>query len=94
LSTLGFILWLLLQAYFLVMFARVIIELLANNNPSLRNNPFIQGVARFAFVLTEPPLKLMRKVIPNIRFGSVGIDLSWAILLLLISIASSAVTNL
>jgi hypothetical protein len=36
----------------------------------------------------------MRKVIPNIRFGSVGIDLSWAILLLIISIASSAVLNL
>jgi hypothetical protein len=33
----------------------------------------------------------MRKVIPNVKLGSVGIDLSWTILMLLISIASSFV---
>jgi YggT family protein len=76
------------------MFSRVIIELLTFNNQTLRANPIIQGISKFAFVITEPPLKLMRKVIPNIRLGSVGIDLSWAILMLLISIASSAVLTL
>jgi YggT family protein len=94
LGTFGFILWLILQAYFFVMFARVIIELVTFNNQGLRFNPLIQAVTKFTFALTEPPLKLMRKVIPNIRFVSVGIDLSWAILMLTISIASSAVLNL
>lgn len=76
------------------MFARVIIELISYNNAALRANPFVSAINRFAFTITEPPLKLMRKVIPNIRLGSVGIDLSWAILMLSISIASSAVLNL
>lgn len=69
-------------------------DLITYNNAALRANPIIQAINKFAFILTEPPLKLMRKVIPNIRLGSVGIDLSWAILMLMISIASSAVSNL
>lgn len=76
------------------MFARVIIELITFNNAALRANPFIQAVNKFTFMVTEPVLKVMRKVIPNIRLGSVGIDLSWAILMLIISIASSAVQYL
>ena len=76
------------------MFARVIIELITFNNAALRANPFIQAVNKFTFMVTEPGLKVMRKVIPNIRLGSVGIDLSWAILMLIISIASSAVQYL
>ena len=76
------------------MFARVIIELITFNNAALRANPFIQAVNKFSFMVTEPVLKVMRKVIPNIRLGSVGIDLSWAILMLIISIASSAVQYL
>lgn len=76
------------------MFARVIIELVTFNNAALRANPFIQAVNKFTFMVTEPVLKVMRKVIPNIRLGSVGIDLSWAILMLIISIASSAVQYL
>jgi YggT family protein len=94
LSTLGFILWLILQGYFLIMFARVIVDLITFNSAALRANPFIQAINKLAFMLTEPPLKLMRKVIPNIRLGSIGIDLSWAILMLSISIASSAVLKL
>ena len=87
-------LWLLLQAYFLIMFARLIIELVTFNNPVLRAKPAIHLAIRVTWSVTEPPLKLMRKVIPNIRFGGVGVDLSWAILMLLISIASSAVQRL
>ena len=76
------------------MFARVIVELITFNNTALRANPFVQAVNKFTFMVTEPVLKVMRKVIPNIRLGSVGIDLSWAILMLIISIASSAVQYL
>jgi YggT family protein len=94
LSVLGFILWLLLQGYFLVMFARLIIELITFNNPVMRAKPIVHSVIRVVWPLTEPPLKLMRKVIPNITFGGIGIDLSWAILMFLISIASSAVQRL
>jgi YggT family protein len=76
------------------MFARLIIELITFNNPVMRAKPFVHAAIRFVWPVTEPPLKLMRKVIPNITFGGIGIDLSWAILMFVISIASSAVQRL
>jgi YggT family protein len=94
LTTIGFILWLVLQGYFYVMFARLIVELVTFNNPVLRAKPLIHWVIRVTWALTEPLLKFMRRVFPNIRLGSVSIDLSWAILMLLVSIASSAVQRL
>ena len=93
-NTLGFILWLILQGYFLIMFARAIIEFITFNKGTLRANSVIQIVSKFTFMVTEPLLKVVRKVIPIFRLGSMGIDLSWAILMLIISIASSAVQYL
>ncbi len=93
-TILGFILWLLLQGYFYVMFARLIVELITFNNALLRAKPIVHWIIRLTWALTEPPLKLMRRVVPNIRLGSASIDLSWAILMLLVSIASSAVQRL
>jgi YggT family protein len=94
LSPFGFVLWLLLQAFFMVMWVRLIIELVTFNNQVLRAKPVIHFLIRVTWSITEPLLKAMRKVIPNIRFGSVGIDLSWAVLMLLVSIASSGVQQL
>ena len=76
------------------MFARLVVELITFNNSALRAKRLVFFVIKVTWAVTEPPLKFMRKVIPNIRFGSVGIDLSWAILMLLVSIASSGVQSL
>jgi YggT family protein len=76
------------------MWVRLIIELVTFNNPTLRAKPFVHFLIRVTWSVTEPLLKAMRRVIPNIRFGSVGIDLSWAVLMLLVSIAASGVQQL
>jgi YggT family protein len=38
------------------------------------------------YTLTDPPLKAIRKVVPNLRIGSVSLDLSFIVLLLAIQI--------
>jgi len=94
LSPLGFALWFVLQLYFYLMFARLIVDIVTFNNARLRAKPVVSWIIKITWGATEPLLKAMRKVIPNIQFGSVGIDLSWAVLMLLVSIASSAVQQL
>jgi YggT family protein len=37
--------------------------------------------------VTDPPVKLLRKLIPTVRFGGVGLDLSITILLIVSYIA-------
>lgn len=38
------------------------------------------------FTITDPPLKLLRRVIPIVRIGGVGLDLSVMVLLLVVFI--------
>ncbi|MDN5859255.1 MAG: YggT family protein [Pseudonocardia sp.] len=38
------------------------------------------------FTITDPPVKLLRRVIPTVRIGGVGLDLSIMVLLLVVFI--------
>ena len=83
-----------LQVNFALMIGRLIVDVVTFNNDRLRAQPVISWVIKITWGATEPLLKVMRRVIPNIQLGSVGIDLSWAVLMLIVSIASSAVLKL
>jgi YggT family protein len=37
-------------------------------------------IAEFIYTITDPPLKLLRRVIPTVRIGSVRFDLAFLIL--------------
>jgi len=43
-------------------------------------------VAETVYTITDPPLKLLRRVIPPIRIGSVGIDVGFLVLVLAVSL--------
>ncbi|WP_028936062.1 YggT family protein [Pseudonocardia spinosispora] len=45
------------------------------------------GSLEVAFVVTDPPIKLLRKLIPPVRLGSVDLDLSITILFFVVFIA-------
>ena len=46
-------------------------------------------VAEGIYTATDPPLKALRRVIPPLRLGNVGIDLSFLVLMLGISLLMS-----
>jgi YggT family protein len=71
-----------LQAYFLVLVARFLIDLVLSINPSWRPKGPLLVVAEIAMTLTDPPLKFLRRFIPPLRLGMFSIDLAWTILLL------------
>ncbi len=75
----------ILQAYVIVIFARVILSWF----PITPGTP-LASVARVLYALTEPVLGPIRRVLPPMRMGGMGLDLSPIIVLIGIQIIARA----
>lgn len=76
----------LIQAYALVVFARIVFEWI----PVSYDHP----VARVRAVLravTEPLLRPLRVILPPVRLGGVGLDLSPLVLMLALSLLAGVI---
>ena len=80
----GIIAW-ILQAYVIVIFARVILSWF----PITPGTP-LASAARVLYALTEPVLGPIRRVLPPMRLGGMGLDLSPIIVLIGIQVVSRA----
>jgi YggT family protein len=61
---------------------------------SWRPSGFILVLVEFIYSLTDPPLKFFRRFVPPLRIGSISLDLSFLIVIILIQIAMSIVASL
>jgi len=75
----------LLQAYVIILFARIILSWF----PITPGTP-MASVARVLYSLTEPVLAPIRRVLPPLRMGGMGLDLSPIVVLLGLQIISRA----
>jgi YggT family protein len=69
----------LVQLYVIVLFARIILSWF----PMSGDSP-LAPIYRFLFAITEPLLAPIRRVIPPIGLGGMGLDLSPLIVLLVL----------
>lgn len=79
---LGTILYWALQLFVYAMFARFIVDLVMSVNRSWRPPAILMPVIDFAFTITDPPLKVVRRFVPPLRLGVVALDLAWTIVLI------------
>jgi YggT family protein len=77
----------LLNLYVLILIARLVLEYVAIFARDWRPRGPLLVLSETVFTLTDPPLKLIRRVVPNLQIGSVSLDLSFIILLFAITIA-------
>ncbi len=82
----GQILATILFIYQLIFFARIVFDLLQMFARSWSPRGPILIVAEVIYSLTDPPLRLLRKVIPQVRLGGVALDFSFLILLIILQI--------
>jgi len=75
-----------IQAYVIVIFARVILSWF----PITPGTP-MASVARVLYSVTEPVLGPIRRVLPPMRMGGMGLDLSPIVVLIGLQIVSRAV---
>lgn len=77
--------------YFLV--ARLIFEWIPAFSPEWRPRGVLLVLAEAVYTLTDPPVRLIRKVVPAIRIGSASLDISFILLLLAIRIIQGILGN-
>ena len=76
----------LLQAYLIIMFARIILSWFPINPGS-----GLASVYGFLYALTEPVLGPIRRIIPPLGAGGMGIDLSPIVVFFAITILQSRI---
>ena len=81
-SLLQFLLWL----YLLVLIGRLIFEYVQQFSRSWRPRGVLLVFVSTIYALTDPPLKLLRRMIPPLRLGGVSLDLSFLVLFFVVSI--------
>jgi YggT family protein len=78
-----------MQVFWLLLLARIVAEMVR----SFARQWVPVGPSAVAleviFTVTDPPVKLLRRVIPVVRIGGVGLDLSIMVLLLVVFILMS-----
>jgi YggT family protein len=85
-SIFGAIMRYFLDVYFYILIVRFVLELMIGVNRSWRPRGLWLVLSEIVMTITDPPLKVVRKVVKPVRVGSAGIDFSWTVLLLVVGI--------
>jgi YggT family protein len=88
----NFVLGLLITAlwlYFILLIGRLILDYIQMFARSWRPHGPVLVLAEIIYTATDPPLRALRKVIPPLRIGSISLDLSFLVLLILIQVMIS-----
>ena len=75
---LGFALFL----FWLLLIARIVIEFIRSFSRDWRPSGAVVVILEVIMSLTDPPVKLLRRLIPQLTIGNVRLDLSIMVLLL------------
>jgi YggT family protein len=82
------------QGYLLVLLARLVLDLVLAFARGWRPKGPVLVLAEVVFTLTDPPLRLVRKVIPPLRLGAVSLDVGFAVVFIAVSMIASALFTL
>lgn len=77
------IIFYVLEAYIVILFARVILSWFPINPGTA-----LASVMRVLYALTEPVLAPIRRVLPPMRMGGMGLDLSPLIVLIVLQVVA------
>lgn len=81
----------LLFLYLVVMWVRFVLDMVQVVNQAWRPRGAVLILAEVVYTLTDPLIRLMRRIVKPFRVGQVTLDLSWTLGLLLIIIAMNVV---
>ncbi|MCW2541314.1 MAG: hypothetical protein JWN95_3039 [Frankiales bacterium] len=85
-STIWAAIGLALLIFYLLVVARLVVEMTRSFARSWRPAGVAAVGLEFVYVVTDPPMKLLRKLIPPLRLGGISIDVSVIVLLIVIQI--------
>ncbi|GAB3274796.1 YggT family protein [Parasphingorhabdus pacifica] len=80
------VLFYLLFFFWLLLTARIVAELVRAFARDWRPAGGVAIALESIYTVTDPPVRMLRRVIPTVRIGGVGLDLSIMVLLLVVFI--------
>lgn len=83
-----------LLVFLLLLIFRLIMEYVFMLARSYRPTGLVAMALEVCYSATDPPLRALRRVIPPLRIGSVSLDLSFIVLLIVVQILRSVVGQL
>ncbi len=86
-----YVLYYLLFLFWLLLVARIVAELVRSFARQWVPAGASAVALELVFTATDPPVKMLRRVIPVVRIGGVGLDLSIMVLLLVVFILMNVV---
>lgn len=92
-SLLGVVLYIILRVFALILIARIVIEMIQSFSRNFQPPRWFIYVAEPLFVVTDPPVKALRRVIPPLRMGGVALDMSVIVLFLIIFVLQTIVLS-
>jgi YggT family protein len=77
--------------YLAILVVRLIVSWIQMFSRSWRPTGIVLVIAEAAYTATDPPLRFLRRYIPTLRLGTVGFDLSFTVLFLLVFVLTQVV---
>lgn len=90
-NTLGLGLLVLIRLFELALIVRILIEMIQSFSRQFTAPRWFMVIAEAFFVVTDPPVKLARRVIPPLNLGAVALDMSVIVVFLLCMLLRMAV---
>ncbi len=88
------VVYFILFIFWLLLIGRIIVEFIRSFARDWQPSGFVVIVLEAIFTVTDPPVKLLRRVIPPVNLGGVRLDLSIMVLLFGVFILMSVVRSL
>ncbi|GAA1321366.1 YggT family protein [Leucobacter albus] len=74
---LGTVVVVALRLFVLLLWARFILDWVTVLVRGFRPKGFLAIVVEVVYTVTDPPIRMFRKILPPIRLGQVALDLGW-----------------
>ncbi|QIM18332.1 YggT family protein [Leucobacter coleopterorum] len=71
-----------LRIYVIVLWARFVIDWIRVLSRNFRPRGPMAVAVEFVYTLTDPPIRMFRRLLPPIRLGQVSLDLGWLLTML------------
>lgn len=89
LQLVGALLGIVIGLYIFVMWARLILDYVQLFARNWKPRGFVLVLCELVYTLTDPPIKLVRRVVPPLKLGNIAIDLAWLIVMFALIILSN-----
>lgn len=90
-SVVATVLTVALAVFFVLMWVRFGFDWARVLSPRWRPNGFLLVLAEASYTVTDPPIRLVRRIVPPLRIGGAALDFAWSIVLLACIISFSLV---